>query len=140
MAQQAYRILKDSGLCKEAVAGTIVFRQSGYDYGLARDDTEATGIEHISVTLKRSGGYPGFTIPLRDLEPTTAPRLAPLDEAHVMATCRPGAGAETCRYLAMGPKGWSCEKHSSLAQTLDDRVREETMTARGDNCEGREST
>jgi hypothetical protein len=136
---QAYRVLKDSQLCKEAVAGSIVFKQSGYDYGLARDDTNFTGIEHISVTLKRSGGYPGFTIPLCDLEPTVAEPLPELTEDHVKSVCRPGADHDTCRYLAMSPKGWSCEKHSSLAQLIDDRVASKTIVARGDNCTGRAS-
>jgi hypothetical protein len=136
---KAFRVLKDSALCKEAVAGSIVFRQSGYDYGLASDDTRTTGVKHISVTLKRSGDYPGFTIPLCDLEPTTVAPLPELTESHIKETCRPGAGAETCRYLAMGAKGWSCEKHSSLANTLDNRVNESKMIAKGDNCEGRES-
>jgi hypothetical protein len=134
---QAYKILKDSTLNKEAVAGTVVYSCSGYDYGLARDDTAITGIEHASVTLKRSGGYPSFTIPLEDLEPCEAPPLEKLTEEHVKLTCRPGTGAETCRYLTMGAAGWSCEKHTSLADQLDQRVAKESMVARGDNCEGR---
>lgn len=133
---QAYRVLRNSKLEKTAQVGAIVYRQSGYDYGLSSDDTRATGIEHISVTLKRSGGYPGFTIPLRDLEPTEAPPLSVLTPDHVKETCRPGAGNETCRYLTMGAGGWSCEKHSSLAQMLDDRVERGEMNARGDNCDG----
>ena len=31
-------------------------------------------------------------------------------EQHVEKTCQPGKGAATCRYLAMGSGGWSCEK------------------------------
>lgn len=59
-----------------------------------------------------------------------------LTDDHVMSVCRPGAGHDTCRYLAMGAGGWSCEKHSSLGPYLDQRVVECTITARGDNCEG----
>jgi hypothetical protein len=44
-------------------AGTIVY-VAYYDYGLAQDDTNYTGEEHISVTLKPDGGYPFFTVPL----------------------------------------------------------------------------
>jgi len=134
---QAYRVLKDSNLNGEAKVGTIVYAGRGYDYGLASDDTRATGIEHVSVTLKRSGDYPTFTVPLRDLEEIETPPLPKLDGAHVDAVCRPGAGALTCRYLAMGATGWSCEKHSSLAHALDERARLGTVVARGDNCEGR---
>lgn len=134
---QAYRLLKSAELA-DAPAGTIVYGAAAHDYGLASDDSRITGIEHISVTLKRSGGYPTFTMPLRDLEKTEAPPLPKLTEDHVMATCKPGAGAATCRYLAMGAGGWSCEKHSSLAAALDRRVEEGTINARGDNCEGRD--
>ncbi len=60
-----YKLLKDRFDYK---VGTIVYDQSGYDYGLSREDTEDTGIEHISVTLKENGDYPGFTVAVRDLE------------------------------------------------------------------------
>jgi hypothetical protein len=49
-------------------AGTIVYDAEGHDYGLARDDTYDTGIKHISVTLKKDGSNPFFTVPLEDLE------------------------------------------------------------------------
>lgn len=49
--------------------GTIVYELVKYDYGLARDDTNHTGIEHVSVTLKSDGDYPSFTIPSDYLEP-----------------------------------------------------------------------
>lgn len=65
---QAYRMLVDSKLEPKAKKGTIVYRQSGYDYGLASDDTRMTGIPHISVTLNSDGDYPGFTVPERDIE------------------------------------------------------------------------
>ncbi len=52
----------------EHIKGTIVFDQSGHDYGLARDDTNATGKKHVSVTLNSDGDYPGFTVPVEDLK------------------------------------------------------------------------
>lgn len=133
---QTYRVLKDSALCQDAKAGTVVFKQTMYDYGLAADDTAITGIEHISVSLKRHGGYPGFTIPLRDLEPTTVEPLPNLTDEHVNGVCRPGT-EEACRYLTAGSKGWSCEKHTPLGDTIDERVAAGTFRAKGDNCEGR---
>lgn len=48
--------------------GTLVYERNSWDYGLASDDTRFTGVEHISVTLKSNGDYPGFTIPKQDLE------------------------------------------------------------------------
>lgn len=49
-------------------AGTIVYDAGCYDYSLAADDTRLTGVEHVSVTLNSSGGYPFFTIPKRQLD------------------------------------------------------------------------
>jgi hypothetical protein len=66
---KAYRMLRDSKLEPRATAGTAVYEQAGYDYGLSSDDTRITGIEHISVTLNEDGDYPGFTVPVHDLEP-----------------------------------------------------------------------
>jgi hypothetical protein len=47
--------------------GTIVYECRKFDYGLARDDTRAFGVEHTNVTLKSDGDYPAFTIPIYDL-------------------------------------------------------------------------
>lgn len=66
MTQAVYKLLKDSPRGK-AKAGNIVYTYTGYDYGLARDDTEITGKEHISVVLCPDT-LPFFTIPVRDLE------------------------------------------------------------------------
>lgn len=46
--------------------GTIVMPFTGYDYGLARDDTFATGEYH--VTVYEEGSEKFFTIPHHDLE------------------------------------------------------------------------
>jgi hypothetical protein len=64
-----YRLRRDAVTCTEAVAGTIVYRWTQYDYGLAAEDTEMTGVPHISVTLNADGNYPYFTVLERDLEP-----------------------------------------------------------------------
>ena len=48
--------------------GTVVYEFCGHDYGLARDDTEATGIPHVSVSLKEDGGHPTITAPVHILE------------------------------------------------------------------------
>jgi len=49
-------------------AGTVVYKSTRYDYGLASDDTRYTGVEHISVTLKEDGDYPFFTVPKHNLQ------------------------------------------------------------------------
>ena len=56
---------------------------------------------------------------------------------HIKEVCKIGKGHECCRYLTMGPKGWDCEKKSSLKEHLDRRVELGSMNARGDNCEGK---
>lgn len=64
-----YRMLKDSQINNEMKAGQIVYRSRECDYGLANDDTRATGIEHISVTTDPDGrGNYSFTIPVTDIE------------------------------------------------------------------------
>lgn len=47
----------------EHPTGTIVYPSAKHDYGLARDDSNSTGVEHISVSLNNDGDYPFFTIP-----------------------------------------------------------------------------
>lgn len=61
----------------------------------------------------------------------------PIDQDHVENVCKIGQGPATCRYLTMGRGGFSCEKHSELAMTIDAKVLNGQFTARGDNCAGR---
>lgn len=135
---QAYKILSDSSV-GSAKAGEIVFSLSGYDYGLASDDTNMTGIEHISVTRNRKGNYPSFTIPRDKLQPISMPPSEnPLTEDHIASVCKLGKGAKTCRYLSMDAKGWDCLKNTTLSWQLDERVRKGVITAQGNNCEGKD--
>lgn len=56
---------------------------------------------------------------------------------HIEKFCQPGK-AECCRYLMMGGEGWECAKlQPALKLVLDDRVKEGTIRAVGDNCEGK---
>lgn len=64
MIQKYELIMSES---QQYPAGTIVYDLSGTDYGCANDDTRHTGVEHISVTLKPDGGYPGFSVPRHKL-------------------------------------------------------------------------
>lgn len=59
-----------------------------------------------------------------------------ITDEHAKSACKP-ATLECCRYLTMGPNGWSCEKLGSFRSLLDERVKAGTMRAIGDNCEGR---
>jgi hypothetical protein len=66
---KAYRVLKDSEIEPKAKNGAIIYDCHYCDYGLASDDTRMTGIEHESFTFDPEGGYPFFTMPVRDVEP-----------------------------------------------------------------------
>ena len=48
--------------------GDMVQEFTDHDYGLASDDTRATGVEHISVVPCAEPNGPSFTVPLSDLE------------------------------------------------------------------------
>lgn len=63
----------------------------------------------------------------------------PPDDEWARTVCLIGKGNACCRYLTMSPGGFSCEKHSTLRETLDRRVAHRQMVARGDNCEGKGS-
>jgi hypothetical protein len=49
--------------------GTICYRLSGWDHGCAYSDSLQSGIAYVSMTLDPNGDYPGFSIPLQNLEP-----------------------------------------------------------------------
>ena len=52
--------------------------------------------------------------------------------------CKIGQGAACCSYLGMGADGLECFKHlDGLRELLDERRELGTITAMGDNCEGK---
>lgn len=64
-----WRVLKQSKLEKRAKPGTVIYSFFGhYGGGMANSDTRLTGIKHGAFTLKEDGGYPFFTMPMRDVE------------------------------------------------------------------------
>lgn len=52
------------------------------------------------------------------------------------AYCRPGQGAATCRYPVAGRDGLCCAKGSTIAETIDDRVRQGLFVAKAVGCSG----
>jgi len=57
---------------------------------------------------------------------------------HVVKVCRPGAGAETCRFLTMDNDGWACARgNDKLEAYIEDQVKRGATTARAINCSGR---
>lgn len=62
------------------------------------------------------------------------------DFKYVNEVCLIGKGARCCRFLTVsGAGGWSCEKHTEMGRYLDRRAAEGKMTARADNCPGKDS-
>lgn len=61
------------------------------------------------------------------------------DTEYTKAVCKVGQGYDCCRYLTMHPDGWSCEKRGNLKKYFDSRVALRSMTARGDNCSGKDA-
>lgn len=59
-----------------------------------------------------------------------------MTEEFVKAMCKPGRGAETCRYLGMGAGGWRCLKFTTLREYIDNRAASGSLKAMGDNCPG----
>lgn len=62
---------------------------------------------------------------------------------HIRDVCKPGQAKDTCRYLMVGSDGFECARaHSNVVfkAMLDERVAKNTITAQGDNCEGREGS
>ncbi len=55
---------------------------------------------------------------------------------HLEKVCKRGKGAECCRFIFYGKNGFECAKLTDLAAMLNERVRANDITARGDNCDG----
>lgn len=64
-----YHVLKDSKLEARAVAGSVIYRYAGCDYGCSSDDARMTGVEHKAMTLSEDGDGPFFTMPVTDMAP-----------------------------------------------------------------------
>lgn len=48
--------------------GQTVYELLEDDFGAAEIDSHDTGIKHLSVTANPDGSYPGFTVPVMDLQ------------------------------------------------------------------------
>lgn len=60
-----------------------------------------------------------------------------IEMAQVKDICKIGQRHDCCRYLVVSGKGFECMKHTELKVILDNRVKSQSMTARGDNCDGK---
>lgn len=66
-------------------------------------------------------------------------KMTILERTYVDSVCKRGKGAKCCRYLMFGAEGFECAKLTDIKAHLDDRVKNETIVARGDNCIGVEN-
>ena len=125
-----YKNKKSGHLC-------VVFK--GYDYGCIANSIEIAMIYQGSD--KKPDNAPPFVgTSFGNLEPYELKPEDILTEEHVKKVCKSGSG-KTCAYLTMSPPaGFVCAKvlgNQSIANTIDDRLREGTMNAKGNNCGGR---
>lgn len=60
-----------------------------------------------------------------------------MTEDYLANVCKLGQGAATCSYIASSGGGWTCAKlNDGLARIINQRRAEDSMRAKGDNCEG----
>ncbi len=56
---------------------------------------------------------------------------------HVIDVCKMGAGAECCKYLVAGTKGFECMRVSAEnKKVIDDNWARNAHVAQADNCNG----
>ncbi|QGZ16364.1 hypothetical protein Hena1_02140 [Erwinia phage Hena1] len=84
-----YTLTQSYSTDPSAKAGIVVYRAAKHDYGLARDDTIATGIPHVSVTFNADGDYPFFTVPETILQAADAELVGGKKFNGVIVKCRP---------------------------------------------------
>jgi hypothetical protein len=57
-------------------------------------------------------------------------------DLHIREVCRRGAGSAQCRYLVIVGGEPKCAKYSEVRDFIDRRAAENSMKAKGNNCEG----
>lgn len=59
-----------------------------------------------------------------------------ISKAHLDSVCKFQQGKKTCRYIMLSTNGYVCVKKTIVRTTLDERAKQNKMTAQADNCEG----
>ena len=59
-----------------------------------------------------------------------------IPQAHLDSVCKLKQGEKTCRYISLTVNGFICTKKTPIKSMLDQRVLDNKMSAKGDNCEG----
>lgn len=112
----------------EHKAGTIVYEQMTHDYGLARDDTRATGIRHVSVTTKPDGGYPGFTVPAEHLIPMDSHEPVDAKPEPTIADLRLQEAEHRARLLLAAKDNWRALAVTRSAEVQAMRLQLDVVT------------
>jgi len=60
-----------------------------------------------------------------------------LSAEHVKKTCKFGEGESACSYIVISSQGVMCAKGTIIEGIIDDRREAGTMSAKGNNCQGR---
>lgn len=133
--------IKPGIVLRNVVNGQIGVLFEGHDYYGVLDSS-------VEVPIVYRGEDKNSTAPafigtkFEDLEPYSLKPEDILTIGHIKDVCRPNT-EKTCRYLTVGGDGFECAKvlgHTSIASKLDDRVREGSIRAIGNNCGGRYGT
>ena len=118
--------------------GKIGVPFTGYDYGCINPDVE------VAIVYQSDDEKPGEAPPFEgtlfgNLELYELKLGDLLTQEHVNKVCKPNT-EKTCRYLIVGKDGFECAKvlgDTSIAHHLDNRVRNDSIRATGNNCGGR---
>lgn len=138
---RAFQLLRNDTVHPNLAVGMTLYPYAGPDFGLLEDAKQITGIEGVAVTLDKAGGTPFYVVARPALNEIEVADLPPLTMEAVDTVCKIGKGAACCRYLVAGSEGFECAKfEQSVRLVLDNRAAAGTITARGDNCEGRTGT
>jgi hypothetical protein len=59
-----------------------------------------------------------------------------IPQKYLDSVCQYKQAEKTCRYICLSVKGYICVKKTPIKEMLDDRVKNNSMKAVGDNCAG----
>lgn len=130
--------MKSGMFFRNKETGQIGIPYNGYDYGCINRSIEIAMV-YKDDDKEPSGSLSWTSAYYEELEPHELKEEDILTNEHMESVCKIKKGEETCSYLIAGSDGFECAKLSDtgIANQIDDRREEDTMTAKGDNCGGR---